>query len=53
MQEMSTGLAAIQRACCQAQAQAHTSIIADQAAIIANLWTVLAWTGFKSEQVCC
>ena len=45
MDEVTSGKAAIQRACCQAQAQAHDSIIADQAAII-----VLGWTGFKAEQ---
>ena len=52
MDEATAGVLAIHRACHQAQAQAHESIIADQAAIIANLWTVLGWTGFKPEQVC-
>lgn len=51
MDEALAGGLAVHRACYQAQAQAHESIIADQAVIIANLWTVLGWTGFKPEQV--
>ncbi|KAK9804474.1 hypothetical protein WJX73_006365 [Symbiochloris irregularis] len=49
--EAVAGVLAIDRACHQAQAAAHASIIADQAVIIANLWTVLGWTGFQNSQV--
>ena len=49
--EAVAGILAIDRACHQAQAQAHESVITDQATIIANLWTVIGWTGFLPEQV--